>query len=75
MVDHLGAMERIARMRNLLAHGIELASANPCEIASAFVVCVDPDGATHTFTIEEIRDLSEEIDRVRRSIRSGLQAS
>ncbi|WP_140426941.1 hypothetical protein [Ensifer aridi] len=72
MADHLRAVEKITRMRNLLAHGIKSASAAPWERASAFVVCVDPDGSAHTFTIEEIRDLSEEIDRVRRSIRFDL---
>ncbi|TCU32884.1 hypothetical protein [Rhizobium azibense] len=74
MAEHLGAVERVARTRNLLAHGIELASANPRKNATAFVVCVDTDGANRTLTIDEIRGLSEEIDRVRRSILFGLHA-
>ncbi|TDW34228.1 hypothetical protein EV128_104235 [Rhizobium azibense] len=74
MAEHLGAVERVARTRNLLAHGIELASANPRKNAIAFVVCVDTDGANRTLTIDEIRGLSEEIHRVRRSILFGLHA-
>ncbi|MNL79548.1 hypothetical protein D3C87_2061780 [compost metagenome] len=69
----LADVERIARTRNLLAHGIELASADPRNDAVALVVCVDPDRTAHALTIDEIRGLSEEIDRVRRSIRYGRQ--
>lgn len=74
MAEQLSAVERIARTRNLLAHGIELASADPRKNATAFVVCVDPDGTAHTLTIDEIRGLSDEIDRVRRSFPFGRQA-
>lgn len=68
--EHLGEVERIARLRNLLAHGIELASADHRKNATALVVCVDADGTAHTLTIDDIREMAEEIDRVRRSIRS-----
>lgn len=67
--DHLEAVEKIAQIRNLLAHGIQSVSADPWARESALVVCAGPDGVTHEFTIEMIRGLSEEIDRVRRSIR------
>lgn len=69
MMERLNAVERIARMRNLLSHGIQQASAAVRENTTAFVVCVDSDGVKHKLTIDEIRGLSEEIDRVRRSIR------
>lgn len=69
MVEHLNEVERIARMRNLLSHGIELASADPRKNATALIVCIDAEGTAHTLTIDDIRELAEEIDRVRRSIR------
>lgn len=71
MVEHLNEVERIARMRNLLSHGIELASADPRKNATALIVCIDAEGTAHTLTIDDIRELAEEIDRVRRSIRFG----
>lgn len=67
--EHLEALEKIARVRNLIAHGIQSASADPWSEGSAFVVCVATDGVKHKFTIEMIRELSENIDRVKRSIR------
>ncbi|MFQ6238262.1 hypothetical protein [Sinorhizobium meliloti] len=69
IIDHLEALEKIAIIRNLLAHGIRSANADPWMGGSAHVVCTGPDGVKHQFTIEMIRELSEEIDRVRRSIR------
>lgn len=75
MAEHLDAVERVARTRNLLAHGIEQVSADPRKSATAFVVCVDAEGATHTLTIDDVRGLSEETDRVRRSIWLGRGVS
>ncbi|MCY1300923.1 hypothetical protein D9M69_03010 [compost metagenome] len=75
MAEHLGAVERVARARNLLAHGIEQVSADPRKYATAFVVCVDSDGTTHTMTINEVHELSEEIDRVRCSLWLGRRVS
>ena len=64
-----GALAEDHVLRNLLAHGIQSASADPRARDSALVVCAGPDGVRHELTIEMIRGLSEEIDRVRRSIR------
>lgn len=69
----LGAVEKVSKIRNLLAHGIQSVTANPWEADSAVVVCEGPDGSNHSLTIETIRGLAEEIDKVRRSLRqSGL---
>ncbi len=73
--EHLEAVERVARTRNLLSHGIEQVSADPRKSETAFVVCVDAEGATHTLTIDDVRGLSEEIDRVRRSLWLGRRVS
>ncbi len=75
MAEHLDAVEPIARTRNLLAHGIEQVSADPRTASTAFIVCVDSEGVKNTLTIDEIRELSVEIDRVRRSMWLGRSLS
>ena len=65
---HLDAVEKVAASRNLLAHCIHSAFADPWEADSAVVVCKAADGKEHELTIEMIRRLSEEIDWVRRLI-------
>jgi len=69
LVEYLSAVEKVSRFRNLLAHGIQSVTANPWQSDSAVVVCVGPDGSSHSLPIETIRELAEEIDRVRRSLR------
>jgi hypothetical protein len=68
IASRLFAVEQVAASRNLLAHGIQSASADPWEKGSAFVVCAATDGSLHRLTIEMIRGLAEDIDRVRRLI-------
>ncbi|WP_145924228.1 MULTISPECIES: hypothetical protein [unclassified Rhizobium] len=66
--SHLKAVEEVAAPRNLLAHGIQSVTADPWEKGSAVVACAATDGSVHRLTVEMIRSLSEEIDRVRRLI-------
>lgn len=68
-VDMLSAVDRVAAARNLLAHGIQSVSADPWQEDSATVTCATADRTEHVFTIDDIRELSEEIDRVRLTIR------
>ena len=67
--DCLREVEEVARVRNLLAHGIRFVAADPWEANTAVAVCVGPDGLKHELSIETIRGLAEEIDRARRSLR------
>jgi hypothetical protein len=67
--DCLTAVEKVAKVRNLLAHCIRSVSADPLEADSAVAFCVGPDGSKHDLTIQMIRGLAEEIDRVRISLR------
>lgn len=69
IADNLNAVENVAKTRNLLAHCIQSVSVSPSESDSAFVICVGPGASTHKLTLEMIRELSEEIDRVRRMTR------
>ncbi|WP_160004728.1 hypothetical protein [Rhizobium sp. 18055] len=62
-------VEEVARVRNLLAHGIRSVAADPWEANTAAAACVGPDGLHHHLSVETIRGLAEEIDRVRRSLR------
>jgi len=69
IADYLNAVEKVAKTRNLLAHGIRSVAANPWESDSAVVVCAAPDGLEQKLTIQMIRGLSEEIDSVRLLLR------
>lgn len=69
IAGYLNAVEKVAKTRNLLAHGIQSVAADPWESDSAVVVCAASDGLKHNLTIQVIRDLSEEIDRVRLLLR------
>lgn len=61
-------VEKIAGLRNLIAHGIHSLSADPWVKDSATIVCVDPDGEKYRLTIADLRNLSAEIDSIRLSI-------
>jgi len=65
LADYIDTVERLAISRNLLVHGIQSLSADPWKEASALVVCAASDGSLHTVTIEMLRDLSREINKVR----------
>jgi hypothetical protein len=69
LLHYLSAVEKVSRVRNLLAHGIQSVTADRWEADSAVVVCASPDGSRHNIPIETIRGLAEEIDSVRRSLR------
>ncbi|WP_146618537.1 hypothetical protein [Rhizobium sp.] len=65
----INEVENAAKARNLLAHGIKSVSADPWEPNSAYAICADAEGTSHKLTLDMIRSLSEEIDRVRRAMR------
>lgn len=71
-IDHLAGIERVASVRNLLAHGIDTVSADWSQPGSAFVVCIGADGSSHRFTLAVIQNLAQEIDNVRHAMRNVL---
>lgn len=70
IAPYLEALDKVARMRNLLAHCIQSISADPCQHDDAFVLCAGPDGVRHTFTLTLVRELSADINRVRHLTRN-----
>lgn len=63
------AVETVARMRNLLAHGIKVVNANPWEENTAYVICREQNGTEHKLTIDMIKNLSCDIERITLSLR------
>jgi hypothetical protein len=65
----IDAVETVAQMRNLLAHGIKVVNANPWEENTAYAICRDQDGTEHRLTIDMIKDLSCDIEKLTLSLR------
>lgn len=70
IAPYLEALDKVARMRNLLSHCIQSVSADPDHHDDAFVLCVGPGGVSHTFTLTAVRQLSAEITYVRHLTRN-----
>lgn len=65
----LSDVERVAAGRNLLAHAIQSATADPRKPGSPAVTCMMPDGTAHVLTVDAVRELTQDIDRIRLAIR------
>lgn len=73
--DLLDPVDQLAVTRNLLAHGIQSVSMDPYGDDGAVVMCAGSDGVVHKLTIESIRTLVKDIDRVRMSIQGSRVAA
>jgi len=65
----IDSFETVAQMRNLLAHGIKVVNANPWEENSAYALCRGRDGTEQRLTINMIKDLSCDIEKLTLSLR------
>ncbi|MEV4606756.1 hypothetical protein MRBLMR1_001713 [Neorhizobium sp. LMR1-1-1.1] len=61
LLEHI---EAVARVRNLLAHSIYSLSADPWTAGSAVIVCGDPDGTKHSFSIDDLRAACTELSKL-----------
>ncbi|WP_132276761.1 hypothetical protein [Neorhizobium sp. JUb45] len=60
----LKPIEKVARVRNLLAHCIYSLSADPWTANSAVIVCVAPDGTKHSLNIEDLQETCTELSKL-----------
>lgn len=60
----LAPIEKVARIRNLLAHSIHALTADPWTANSAVIVCAPPEGRSLSFSIEDLRATSVELGRL-----------
>lgn len=61
----LEPLEKVTRVRNLLAHSIYSLTADPWIEGSAVIVCADPDGILHSFSLDDLRAVCTELSRLR----------
>lgn len=57
----LEPVEKVARVRNLLAHSIYSLHADPWTEGSAVIACEAPDGTIHSFSIDDLRATCTEL--------------
>lgn len=60
----LEPVEKVARIRNFLAHSIYSLHADPWTEGSAVIACAAADGILHSFSIEDLRDTCTELSKL-----------
>ena len=60
----LESVEKVARVRNLLAHSIYSLHADPWTEGSAVITCAAPDGILHAFSIDDLRAACTELSQL-----------
>ncbi|SCX31520.1 MULTISPECIES: hypothetical protein [Agrobacterium] len=60
----LDPVEKVARVRNFLAHSIYSLHADPWTEGSAVIACAAPDGTVHSFTIDDLRATCTELSKL-----------
>jgi len=60
----LEPVEKVARIRNLLAHSIYSLHADPWTKGSAVIVCAASDGILHSFSIDDLRAACTELSKL-----------
>ncbi|KXG84037.1 hypothetical protein [Agrobacterium bohemicum] len=60
----LEAVEKVARVRNPLAHCIHSLHADPWTERSAVIACAAPDGTVHSFSIDDLRAACTELSKL-----------
>ncbi|WP_144578782.1 hypothetical protein [Agrobacterium sp. DE0009] len=61
----LEPIEKVARVRNLLAHCIYSLHADPWTEGSAVIACEAPDGTRHSFSIADLRATCTELSKLK----------
>ncbi|MDR6192702.1 hypothetical protein QE372_005036 [Agrobacterium pusense] len=61
----LEPVEKVARVRNLLAHCIYSLHADPWTEGSAVIACEAPDGTRHSFSIDDLRATCTELSKLK----------
>lgn len=56
-------LRQVRRVRNLIAHGLVQARADPTEVAGPFVLYEDAEGRRHRLTYEELKHAISKLER------------